>query len=605
MNKEMALRIAKRFITLPLDKRRQFLTKMQAEGVSPVNLPIPQMKDEVDCIPLSFAQERQWFLWQLDPVGSAYHVSTALRMRGPLDMEALGKSFNLLLSRHETLRTVFTDTLHGPVQTIKPHARLEVIQHELSCPAGQELRPTITRFIEEQTRPPFDLLHGPLLRIASGRLDKDDYVLVLTQHHIVSDAASLQIMVRELVEHYGVYSKGLEPQLPALPVQYSDYAIWQRRWMEAGERDRQLGYWINQLGQESPVLDLPLDRPRPVHRNHQGARVRLQFQVEATDGIRRLAQKHAATPFMVLLASWFALLHRYSGQDDVRVGVPVANRNRVETEGLIGFFVNTQVYKGNFSEPMTFSKLLGQVRQTALEAQTYQELPFGDLVEALKTQRDLSISPLFQVLFNHSGSSQPILADNSQSNTALTVENLDWDTQTAQFDLTLDTVESAEGFSASLTYATDVFDTGTVERLARHWQNLLRALVADPDQRIGSLAMLDPDEQQASLAEWNPAPQRFDSVQCIHQLIEAQAARVPDAIAVSFDGQQLSYAQLNVRANQLARALVEQGIGAETLVGLAVERGLEMIVGLLAILKAGGAYVPLDPAYPEDRLAYM
>ncbi|WP_438281610.1 amino acid adenylation domain-containing protein, partial [Pseudomonas alabamensis] len=550
-------------------------------------------------LPLSYAQERQWFLWQLDPHSRAYHLPAALQLSGRLDIDALQRSFDTLLARHESLRTRFVDLDGQLQQVIDPAGGVLIEQVQVS--GGLAEAQVLAR---EESQRLFDLAHGPLLRVKLLRLAEDQQVLVLTQHHIVSDAWSMRVMVDELVTLYGAFVEGRPADLPALAVQSVDHAVWQRQWMEAGERERQLHYWTLQLDGEQPVLALPTDRPRPARRSDRGGRLELSLEAGLVEGLRHLARQQGVTLFTLLLASFQTLLHRYSGQEDIRVGVPVANRNRVETERLIGFFVNTLVLKAVAQPTLAFTALLQQVRKTVLQAQSHQDLPFEHLVEALQPNRDMAHSPLFQVLFNHQGGEDAVL-EQVRTLPGLAVQRMSWDSQTAQFDLTLETVETVEGLEALLVYATDLFDLGTVKRLARHWQNLLRALVADPDQRIGSLAMLDPDEQQASLAEWNPAPQRFGSAQCLHQLIEAQTARVPDAIAVSFDGQQLSYAQLNARANQLARALIEQGIGAETLVGLAVERGLEMIVGLLAILKAGGAYVPLDPAYPEDRLAYM
>ncbi|MHC6226524.1 amino acid adenylation domain-containing protein [Pseudomonas sp. X10] len=602
MDKEMAARIAKRFITLPLEKRKAFLEKMLGEGVSPANLPIPQISEEVDSIPLSFAQERQWFLWQLEPEGSAYHVSTALRIRGELDIKALEDSFNALVARHQSLRTRFTVTESGPVQTITPRLVLGIARHALALPNEVEQANTaIIRFIEDQTGTPFDLQQGPLLRIALARLSTEDHLLVLTQHHIVSDAASLQVMVHDLVQLYTAFREGRKPDMPQLPIQYADYAIWQRRWMEAGERDRQLDYWLAKLGGEQPVLELPLDHIRPATQSYRGARLDVSLETSVAEDIKHLSQVHNVTSFMLLLASWQALLHRYSRQEDVRVGVPVANRNRVETEKLIGFFVNTQVYKADFTESLTFADLLLQVRQTALEAQAFQELPFGDLVEALQPARSLSVTPLFQVLYNHSGSTD----EHKNPASSLDIESLQWDTHTAQFDLTLNTVETFQGFKASFTYATDLFERNTIERMARHWQNLLRAMVSLPDQAIGELPMLEADELDTQLLSWNATAVSYPLDTAVHQLIETQVEQAPDAPALVFGEQQLSYAQLNQRANQLAHALIAQGVGPDVLVGIATERSIEMVVGLLAILKAGGAYVPVDPEYPTERLAYM
>ncbi|SYX93220.1 Dimodular nonribosomal peptide synthase [Pseudomonas reidholzensis] len=424
---------------------------------------------------------------------------------------------------------------------------------------------------------------------------------MITLHHIVSDGWSMPVMVNELVQLYDGYSQGREVQLPILPIQYADYAIWQRRWMEAGEQDRQLAYWTEQLGDEQPVLELPLDRPRPALSSYHGARLSVSLGEDLVDGLKQLAQQQGLTPFMVLLASFQALLHRYSGQSDIRVGVPIANRNRVETAGLIGFFVNTQVLRAEFDPQMTFSGLLQQVKQRALGAQAHQDLPFEQLVEALQVERNLSHNPLFQVMYNHQTQSK----GERLGLPGLEVEELAWDSQTAKFDLTLDTFEHEQGISAALTYATDLFDASTIERMARHWLNLLEGIVRQPEQRVADLPLLSQDEQNSILQDWNRTQASFPDARSIHQLIEAQVAAAPDAPALVFAEQTLSYGELNRRANQLAHKLAELGVGPDVLVGIAMERSLEMVIGLLGILKAGGAYVPLDPEYPQDRLAYM
>ncbi|WP_426134160.1 non-ribosomal peptide synthase/polyketide synthase [Pseudomonas sp. PWP3-1b2] len=598
MDTAVAHRIARRFITLPLEKRRLYLQKMLEEDVSPANLPIPPVSAEFDTLSLSFAQERQWFLWQLDPASAAYHMPTALRLRGPLDIAALQRSFDALVARHESLRTTFV--VHGEqtVQQIHEAAAVPLqVQALAQVPDETQLR----HLIEDETRQLFDLQRGPLLRTRLLQLAADDHVLIVTLHHIVSDGGSMQVMVEELVKGYAAFSQGLELELPALPIQYSDYAIWQRHWMEAGERERQLAYWTVQLAGRQPVLELPADYARPAVMSYRGARLELDIDAALASQLKQLAQREGVSLFMLLLASYQALLHRYSGQTDIRVGVPTANRNRVETERLIGFFVNTQVLKGDVQPQDTFSTLLHQVKQTALDAQAHQDLPFEQLVEALQPERNLSHSPLFQVMFNHR--TQGPTGEGPVG--ALKVEGLKWDTHSAQFDLTLETVEYPGGLSAALIYATDLFGVDTVTRMAGHWQNLLRAIVADPAQRIGELSLLDATQRQAQRNEGHRTPAPVVQEGFVHQLFQAQAARTPGAPALVVDGQRLSYGQLNAQANQLAAKLRSLGVGADVLVGVAVERSPQMLIGLLAILKAGGAYLPLDPAFPEDRLAYM
>ncbi|MBA4922314.1 amino acid adenylation domain-containing protein [Pseudomonas aeruginosa] len=554
------------------------------------------LADRQQPLALSFAQERQWFLWQLEPESAAYHIPSALRLRGRLDVDALQRSFDSLVARHETLRTRFRLEGGRSYQQVQPAVSVSIEREQF----GEE---GLIERIQAIVVQPFDLERGPLLRVNLLQLAKDDHVLVLVQHHIVSDGWSMQVMVEELVQLYAAYSQGLELALPALPIQYADYALWQRSWMEAGEKERQLAYWTGLLGGEQPVLELPFDRPRPARQSHRGAQLGFELSRELVEAVRALAQREGASSFMLLLASFQALLYRYSGQADIRVGVPIANRNRVETERLIGFFVNTQVLKADLDGRMGFDELLAQARQRALEAQAHQDLPFEQLVEALQPERNASHNPLFQVLFNHQSEIRSVTPEVQLED--LRLEGLAWDGQTAQFDLTLDIQEDENGIWASFDYATDLFDASTVERLAGHWRNLLRGIVANPRQRLGELPLLDAPERRQTLSEWNPA-QRECAVQgTLQQRFEEQARQRPQAVALILDEQRLSYGELNARANRLAHCLIARGVGADVPVGLALERSLDMLVGLLAILKAGGAYLPLDPAAPEERLAHI
>ncbi|SFH12235.1 non-ribosomal peptide synthetase [Pseudomonas sp. NFACC45] len=603
MDKSVALTIAKRFITLPLDKRKLYLEKMLEEGVSPANLPIPEVRLGFEHIPLSYAQERQWFLWQMDPHSSAYHIPSALRLKGQLDVPALERSFNALLERHESLRTTFSENGEQTVQVIHRHMPLGIAVQALTAGPSANQDDDIKAFVEAETTRPFDLRQGPLLRVSLLKIAEDDHVLALIQHHIIADGWSMQVLVDELVRHYAADTAGQPLALPALSVQYADYAIWQRHWLEAGERERQLAYWVQTLGDEQPVLELPLDHPRPPVQSFRGARLDLNLPPELGAALKQLAQREGASLFMVLLASFQALLHRYSGQPQIRVGVPVANRNRVETEGLIGFFVNTQVLNAHVDGQLPFDRLLAQVKQSAMAAQAHQDLPFEQLIEALQPERSLSHSPIFQVMFNHQTASD---TQNRQLQLPhMSVEDLVWEGRTAQFDLTLGTYETGQGVAAELTYATDLFEPQTIERLARHWQNLLQGIVDAPQQRIGELPLLDTAQQRLTQQDWHRVVDHGSAALCVHQRIAEQARNTPDALALTIDGQALNYGQLDARANQLAHRLIGLGVTPDQPVGIAVQRSAEMIVGLLAILKAGGAYVPLDPAYPEDRLAYM
>ncbi|HEK3440117.1 TPA: pyoverdine non-ribosomal peptide synthetase PvdD, partial [Pseudomonas aeruginosa] len=512
------------------------------------------LADRQQPLALSFAQERQWFLWQLEPESAAYHIPSALRLRGRLDVDALQRSFDSLVARHETLRTRFRLEGGRSYQQVQPAVSVSIEREQF----GEE---GLIERIQAIVVQPFDLERGPLLRVNLLQLAEDDHVLVLVQHHIVSDGWSMQVMVEELVQLYAGYSQGLDVVLPALPIQYADYALWQRSWMEAGEKERQLAYWTGLLGGEQPVLELPFDRPRPARQSHRGAQLGFELPRELVEAVRALAQREGASSFMLLLASFQALLYRYSGQADIRVGVPIANRNRVETERLIGFFVNTQVLKADLDGRMGFDELLAQARQRALEAQAHQDLPFEQLVEALQPERNASHNPLFQVLFNHQSEIRSVTPEVQLED--LRLEGLAWDGQTAQFDLTLDIQEDENGIWASFDYATDLFDASTVERLAGHWRNLLRGIVANPRQRLGELPLLDAPERRQTLSEWNPAQREYAVQGTLQQRFEEQARQRPQAVALILDEQRLSYGELNARANRLAHCLIARGVGAD------------------------------------------
>ncbi|AZC32355.1 Non-ribosomal peptide synthetase [Pseudomonas chlororaphis subsp. piscium] len=603
MNAEKSLKLASRFIELPLEKRRLFLDGLRAENIDFSLFPIPAGIAAEDRQALSYAQRRMWFLWQMDPHSGAYNLPGAVRLRGTLSLAALEQAFASLVARHETLRTVFKRHADERLEQVAVETAVPVEWVDLSALAPDAREQAVADEAQRQSLQPFDLGSGPLLRVKLLKLAAEEHVLLLTLHHIVSDGWSMNVLIDEFIRFYDAHERQEAPQLPALPIQYSDYALWQRRWLEAGEQARQLEYWQAQLGDEHPVLELPTDHPRPALPSYRGTRYDFAIEPALAEQLRATARQHNVTLFMLLLGAFNVLLHRYTGQGDIRIGVPIANRNRAEVEGLIGFFVNTQVLRTQLNGQTPVSELLQQVKEAALGAQVHQDLPFEQLVEALKLERSLSHTPLFQVMYNH----QPQVADISAVSTASGLELglVEWQSRTTQFDLTLDTFEKSGKLQAALTYANDLFDAATIERMAQHWTRLLQAMVADTAQRVGELPMLAAVEQQQLLLEWNQTEVRYPVERCLHQLIEEQVQRTPQASALVFAERELSYAQLDARANQLAHLLREQGVGPDVLVGICVERSIEMVVGLLAILKAGGAYVPLDPEYPLDRLAYM
>ncbi|WP_434482180.1 amino acid adenylation domain-containing protein, partial [Pseudomonas putida] len=587
--------------SLSTKERRALAALLKRQGVNLYGVAPISPRDAAEPLSLSYAQQRQWFLWQLDPQGTAYNIPVALRLKGDLDIEALRGSFEALIQRHEILRTTFDEEDGQAVQRISPNVTFDLDLQQVQSAGEANLQALIAHHVQLETQRPFDLQQGPLLRVKLLRLSAQDHALVLTLHHIVADGWSMPIIVDELIQCYEALRTGKPLALPVLPIQYADYAIWQRDWMEAGELERQLGYWQQQLGNTHAVLELPADYPRPAVQSHAGANLSLELDAALAQRLKQLAQQQGTTLFMVLLASFQALLYRYSGQVDIRVGVPIANRNRSEIERLIGFFVNTQVLKADFPARITFVDLLQQVRQHALDAQAHQDLPFEQLVDAMEVERSLSYSPLFQVMFNHQTSARQA----ARVLPGLQVDVVQWEESTAQFDLSLSTVEHDAVVAATLTYATDLFESSTCERLLAHWRNLLLSIVEQPACSIDELALLSPREHRQIVLDWNRTEAALPSALCIHDLVAAQVARTPDALALVHGEHELTYAQLNAQANRLAHKLRELGVGADIMVGLAVDRTLDMVVGLLAILKAGGAYVPLDPEYPSERLAYM
>jgi amino acid adenylation domain-containing protein len=549
--------------------------------------------------PLSFAQQRLWFLDQLDPGSPTYNVPAAFRLVGKLDTSALEQSFDEIVRRHEALRTVFTTTSGEPAQTVLAPSPVALTCTDISDRPEKDRELIVPDLVREEACQPFDLSGGPLLRTKLLRLAPHDHILCLNMHHIVSDGWSIGVLFRELSDLYRAYGSGKPGSLPELSVQYADYAVWQRQWLQGDELDRQLSYWRKQLGGLSP-LQLPTDRNRPSVQTHRGSRATFELSAPLSQALKSLSQKHGVTLFMTLLASFQLLLSRYCGQTDIAVGTPIAGRTRHEIERLIGFFVNTLVLRTNFFGNPTFKELLRQVRETTLEAYTHQDLPFEKLVEELHPERNLSHSPLFQVMFAFQNN-----ADQTLEFEGLTVEPIRTVSDIAKFDLTLTLSEKKGTLGGSLNYNTDLFDASTIDRMLGHFQNLLNGIVANPEQRISELPLLGEAEKHQILVEWNDTQTEYPKDKCIHQLFEEQVERTPDAIALVYENQQLTYRELNNRANQLAHYLQRQGVKPDARVGICVERGLDMVVGLLAVLKAGGAYVPLDPTYPAERLIYM
>jgi amino acid adenylation domain-containing protein len=569
--------------------------------------------------PASFAQERLWFLDQLEPGNPAYNMPAAVRLCGRLDVAALCRSLNEIVRRHETLRTTFAATDGRPVQVIAPVVTSPLAVVDLrSCPEMRR-KTEMWRLIAAEARRPFDLARGPLFRATLLRLDgacpvraarrvseqgqREQHVLLLNVSHIVSDGWSQGVLLRELAALYEAFSNARPLPLPELPLQYADFARWQREWLQGEVLDAQLSYWKRQLGDAPAVLELPTDRPRPAAQTFHGVRQTRVWPMSSSQALKALSQREGVTLFMTLLAAFQVLLYRYTGQTDLVVGSPVAGRNRAELEGLIGFFVNTLVLRTDLSGDPTFRELLRRVRETVMGAFAHQDLPFEKLVDGLQLERDLSRNPLCQVMFALQNAPLPAL-----ELPELTLTPLETDSGAARFDLTLSVWDTPQSLREVWEYNTDLFDARTIERMQGHFQTLLECIVANEkasEQRLSDLSALTGTERQQLLVEWNDTSTAYAEDKCIHELFEAQVKRTPDAVAVVFEDGCLSYDALSRRANKLAHHLQGLGVGPEVLVGIYVERSPEMLVGLLATLKAGGAYIPLDPVYPQERLAFM
>ena len=560
--------------------------------------PLAPVERRTDLL-LSYAQQRLWFLDRFSPGSVAYNMPFGLRLKGELNWEALGWSFNELVKRHEVLRTVFVEGEGGPAQAIAEELNLQIEEIDLRGWQEREREVETERIVREEVATPFDLGRGPLLRVKLLRIGEQEHGLLVTLHHIVFDGWSVEIMVREIAYFYEAYVKGEKPKLPELPVQYADYAMWQRGWLQGEALEQQLGYWKKQL-EGVAVLELPANRRPGMLETEAGESVPWSFSEELGRELMGLGRRQSATLFMTLLAGFQVLLSRYSGQKDISVGTPIAGRTRTEVEGLIGFFVNTLVMRTELKGRSSFLEVLGGVREMTLAAYMHQDLPFEKLVEELQPERNLSGTPLFQVMF--------ILQNVPLTELELPelkMSNLSVASQTEKFELTLVAMEQGGRIQGQLSYRKDLFEESSIRRLLGHWENLMTEIVTDAERRVAELPLLTRGERRQLLVEWNRTEDRSVVGQRVHELFLEQVMRTPDAVAVEAEGQVLSYVELNRRANQVGHYLKRQGVWEEVIVGLCVERCLEMMVGLLGILKAGGAYLPLDPDHPPQRLKYM
>ncbi|WP_244121399.1 non-ribosomal peptide synthetase/type I polyketide synthase [Burkholderia gladioli] len=550
-------------------------------------------------LPLSYEQERVWAQEVLGLAGTGYNIPVALSLRGAVRAEALERALSALVERHEILRTRFEAAEGGARQIVEPAAPVALARLDLGSEADESRQAAaLDRLLRDEVERPFDLASGPLLRAALVRLDDTRHVMLLNMHHIVSDGWSADVLVRELGALYAGFAAGRAVELAPLPVQYGDYAIWQREWLDEARLAQQLDYWKGALDGAPVALELPTDRPRPAEQSFRGARAQFVLPGELVARLTELAQRDTATLYMVLLAGFATLLGRYSGQRDIVIGAPVAGRRAQELEGLIGFFINTLALRADLSGNPGFAELLGRVKRNALAAYAHQDLPFEKLVAELAPARDLSRQPLFQVVFGFQQATPPM------SLPGIEIAELDSEAMAVKFDLSLQMRQHRDHLACTLEYATDLFDRASIERMIGHYRNLLEAAVRDPRQRIGELDMLGAADRAQVVREWNRSEAAYPAVQ-LTGMVEAQARRTPEAVALRHGEATLSYARLDARANQIAHALIARGVGPDTRVAICVRRGLDMVTGLLGVLKAGAAYVPIDPAYPAERLAYM
>jgi amino acid adenylation domain-containing protein len=594
------INLSKELSSLSLEQRELLKALLEAEGVDASRLPISARNKDLKAIPLSFAQRRLWLLNQIDPDDPSYVMAASVEMEGELKSEQLWESLKEIMRRHEALRTTFSSSDGQPVQMIHEEMEISMPMVDLSWVAPVLVGREVERVATQEAQERFDLVKGPLIRGKLLKIGEQKHVLLLSMHHIVSDGWSVGVLIKEAGEIYGAKNEGREARLEMLEIQYADYAVWQREWLTGKVLEEQVGYWKEVLNGAPAVLDIATDRGRPAVTSYQGASHEIQVRKEVKEGLVELSRQHGATLYMTLMGAYKVLLYRYSGQQDIVVGTPIANRNRRELEGLIGFFVNTLVMRTKLEGEESFREVIRREKEAALGAYEHKDVPFEKLVEEIRPERGLSHMPLFQVWFVYHGVSAAAI-----DLPGLTIRQMKVDRGVAMFDLTLSIEDLPHGLTAVIEYSTDLFDTTTVKRMLAHLNGLLESTVGSPDQPISRLGMLAQQEQQQLLVDWNDMGSEYPRTG-IHHLFERQVETAADSIAVQLDDRQLSYREANKRANQLARYIKGTlGVGQGTLVGMCVDRSVDMIPGLIAILKAGGVYVPLDPSYPEERIAFM
>src|SRR6266508_2013693 len=575
--------------------------RVEAELRAGAGLQIPPIEraSREKSLPPSFAQQRLWFIDQLEPGGAMYNIPSALRVRGELRRELLESALGEVVRRHEALRTRFELREGEPAQIIDRSSPVAAPVIEVSGLEERQREKEARRIAGEESTRSFDLSRGPLLRAGILRLGEQDQALLFTMHHIVSDGWSMGVLINEVNRLYAAYSRGEASPLEELPIQYADYAVWQREWLRGEALDHQVSYWREQL-EGVKVLELPTDRPRPAVQSHSGGSEWLTVPAETLDRLRELGRREGVTMFMLLMSAFKILLHRYGGQEQIVVGTPIAGRNQLELEPLIGFFVNMLAIKTDLGGEPSIREAISREREASLEAYAHQDVPFEKIVEELQPERDLSRHPIFQVTYVYEkAAEQRVAAEN------LKLSEFGFELNQVQCDLRLAVVEGARGLAAAIEYCKALFDGVRARRMLWHLRMLLEGMAEDADRKVGQIEILSESEKAQILYEWNDTQVAYPGEKRVHELFAEQAERSPEQIALIDERQQVSYGELNRRANQLGHYLQRLGVGPEVVVGLCLEKSVEMVVGIMGVLKAGGAYLPLDSKYPLERLSFM
>ncbi|MCA2505882.1 MAG: AMP-binding protein, partial [Microcystis sp. M54BS1] len=581
------------------DKQKLLKLLLQKKGIGVKTNTIPS-RNPSQLVPLSFSQERLWFLYQLEANGYTYNMAFRFQIEGNLDIDIFRKALETIMQRHELLRTCFQEVDEIPRQIIKPKIQLNLPLVDLQSLSSREQTQELERLTEQEIYTPFDLTQAPLMRTFLVKLKADSYLLFLSLHHSIFDGWSMKVLLQELSRLYEAFLQKQSNPLPDLPIQYGDFAVWQRQQLQGDKLTQEVNYWQQQLTGIPPLLEIPTDHPRPPIQTFKGNNCTFKLSPELSQHLKNISQTSTATLNMTLLTAFNVLLYRYSRQEDIVIGIPSGNRQFPEIEPLIGCFVNTLPIRTQFKENLSFQALLNQVKQVFLEAYEHQDLPLEKVVEVVNPERNISYSPLFQVMFSW----EDMLHINHFSMADLKLTPVTMNALIAQFDLTLAMQETAEGLVGSFDYNCALFNQDTIERMITHFQTLLEGIAVNPEQSIELLPIL-PLSEQKLLAQWNQTNIAEHPKVCIHELFEHQVLKSPNAIAIEWENEKVTYQDLNHRANQLAHYLQSLGVDSEVLVGIYLERSLLVIVGLLAVLKAGGAYIPLDPDYPQQRLTYM